>query len=153
MASPFLLNLGAGNRLIGDAVNHDLTKHRPEIAVAWDLNILPWPWPDQTFGFIVARSVLEHLQIDLIQSFNECWRLLRPGGQLFVKLPHWQSDTAHEDPTHRWFFSLHSLDQFDPETPRGQKYAFYTPRKWKILEAPQLNPCGSSIIAKLEVRK
>jgi SAM-dependent methyltransferase len=153
MASPTILNLGAGNRPIGNAVNHDLTKHRPEIAVTWDLNTLPWPWADRSFELIVARAVLEHLRIDLVQSLNECWRLLRPGGQLFIKLPYWQSDVSHQDPTHRWFFSLHSLDQFDPETTRGRAYAFYTPRKWKIREAPQLNHSSSSIIATLEVRK
>jgi len=148
-----ILNLGAGNRIIGDAVNHDVIKHRPEIAVAWDLNNLPWPWPDQSFELIVARSVLEHLRLDLVQSFNECWRLLRPSGHLFVKLPYWQSDISHQDPTHRWFFSLKSLDQFDPDMTRGQEYAFYTPFKWKICQAPQLNRAGSSLIATLEVRK
>ncbi len=148
-----ILNLGTGNRVIGNACNHDLAKHRPEIDVAWDLNEFPWPWPDASFDLIVARSVFEHLRHDLVQSLNECWRLLRPHGELFIKLPYWQSDVSHQDPTHRWFFSLRSLDQFDPDTKRGQEYAFYTPRKWKVVTAPQLNSAGSSLIAKLEVRK
>lgn len=148
-----ILNLGAGNRIIGDAVNHDLIKHRPEIAVAHDLNILPWPWPDNSFDQIVARAVLEHLRINLVQSLDECWRILRPGGQIFLKLPYWQSDISHQDPTHYWFFSLRSLDQFDPDTPRGRDYDFYTPRKWKLLKPPELNKAESSIIATLEVRK
>lgn len=148
-----ILNLGAGNRIIGDAVNHDLIKHRPEISVAWDLNILPWPWPDNLFDQIVARSVLEHLRINAIESMNECWRILRPGGQIFVKLPHWNSEVAHQDPTHYWLFSAHSLDQLDPDTQRGKDYAFYTTRKWKYLKTPELNKAQSSIIATLEVRK
>jgi SAM-dependent methyltransferase len=148
-----ILNLGAGNKIIENAINTDLTKHRPEIDIAWDLNDLPWPWPDRSFDLIVARSVFEHLRLDLVQSLNECWRLLASGGSLFIKLPYWQSDVSHWDPTHRWFFSLHSLDQFDPDTTRGQEYAFYTPRKWKIIEPPQLNSAGSSMLAKLEVRK
>lgn len=149
------LNLGCGNDpLLGiEDVNHDLTKHRPEISVVWDLNRLPWPWEDHSFDFIVARSVFEHLQHDLVVSLNECWRILRPGGQLFIKLPHWQSEIAHQDPTHRWFFSVSSLDQFDPDTDRGKAYAFYTPRKWRILEPAVLNKAQSSILAKLEVRK
>lgn len=148
-----ILNLGAGNRVIGDAVNHDVVKHRPEIAVVWDLNNMPWPWPDNSFDQIVARAVLEHIRPDLVQSLNECWRILRPGGQLFVKLPYWESEISHEDPTHRWFFALRSLDQFDPDTERGREYAFYTPRKWRILEPPVLNKARSSIIAKMQVRK
>jgi len=148
-----ILNLGAGNRIIGDAVNHDLIKHRPEIAVAWDLNKLPWPWLDNSFDQIVASSVLEHLTHDLFVSLNECWRIIRPGGQIYLKLPHWGSDISHQDPTHRWFFSLGSLDQFDPDTRRGKLYSFYTPCKWKILEPVVLNKAQSSIIAKLQVRK
>lgn len=146
------LNLGAGNKIIADAINHDRIKHRDEIAVVHDLNVLPWPWPDNSFDFIVARAVLEHLRLNLVESLNECWRILRPGGQLFIKLPHWQSDVAYQDPTHYWQFSLHSLDQFDPDTQRGKDYAFYTERKWKILKM-ELNKARSSILGTMAVRK
>ncbi len=148
-----ILNLGAGNRIIGDAVNHDLVKHRPEIAVTWDLNKLPWPWPNNSFDQIVARSVFEHLVPDLVVTLDECWRILRPNGQIFLKLPYWNSDLSHDDPMHRWFFSLRSLDQFDPDTERGKTYSFYTSRKWKILEPVVLNKSQSSIIAKMQVKK
>lgn len=148
-----ILQLGTGNDPIGGAVNHDLHKHAPHIDVAHDLNLIPWPWADESFDHIVARAVLEHLRVNLIESMNECWRILRPGGSIFVKLPHWQSDISYQDPTHYWFFSVRALDQFDPDTERGKKYAFYTPRKWRIVEGPELNNAGSSIIAKLEVRK
>lgn len=148
-----ILNLGAGDHLIGNAVNHDVVKHRPEIDVVWDLNEIPWPWPDNSFDQICARAVLEHLRPNLVVTLNECWRILRPKGTIFLKLPHWQSDISHQDPTHYWFFSVRSLDQFDPDTKRGQIYTFYTPRKWKILEGPALNKAQSSILAKLEVRK
>jgi len=148
-----ILNLGAGNRIIGNAVNHDVTKHRPEIAVAWDLNKLPWPWPDNSFDMIVARSVFEHLRLNLVESLDECWRIIRRDGQIFIKLPHWQSDVAHWDPTHYWFFSVISLDQFDPDTKRGKEYGFYTARKWRLVEPTVLNKAQSSIIGKMQVRK
>ena len=148
-----ILNLGAGNKIIGNAVNHDQIKHRPEIAVVWDLNILPWPWPDNSFDLIVVRSVLEHLKLNLVESLDECWRILRPKGQIFLKLPHWKSDVAYWDPTHRWQFSVRSLDQFDPDTKRGQEYGFYTEQKWKFLKPPELNGAQSSIITTMEVRK
>jgi SAM-dependent methyltransferase len=148
-----VLNLGAGNRIIADAVNHDLVQHRPEIAVAWDLNNLPWPWPDNSFGLIWAWSVLEHLRLNLVESLDECWRILRPSGQVFLKIPYWKSDAAYDDPTHRWVFGLHSLDQFDPDTERGKTYSYYTARKWKLIKLPEPDHCQSSIIATLEVRK
>lgn len=146
------LNLGTGNDVIADAVNHDRVKHRPEIQVVHDLDVLPWPWADQSFDLIVARSVFEHLKLTLVESLDECWRILKPGGHLFVKVPHWQSDVAYRDPTHRWQFSVHSFDVFDPETEYGRDYGFYTERKWRIVKV-ELNKAQSSILATLEVRK
>ena len=148
-----LLNLGAGNRIIPEAINHDRIVHRPEIDVAWDLNDLPWPWEDESFDKILAIAVLEHLRIDLLQSVNECWRLLRPGGVIYIKLPHWKSDISYIDPTHYWRFSLRSLEIFDPETEYGRAYSFYTERKWKIVKGPRLNDARSSLHAHMMVRK
>lgn len=148
-----ILNIGAGNRIVAGAVNHDRVRHRPEIDVAHDLNLLLWPWPDETFDKIIARAVLEHLDIDLVTSLNECWRILKPGGIVYLKLPYWDSDLAHQDPTHRWFFSMKSFDQFDPDLLRGREYGFYTDRHWRIVKGPKMNSARSSIHVTMEVRK
>jgi SAM-dependent methyltransferase len=153
-----ILNIGCGRKFVtpkeGDRiVNHDRVKHCAQVDVAHDLNDLPWPWEDNSFDFIVACAVLEHLRLNLVESLNECWRILRPGGHIHMKLPYWQSDAAHQDPTHYWFFTLGSFDQFDPETKRGRDYAFYTVRKWRIDRPPRLNPEKTSIIVLMEVRK
>ena len=151
-----ILNLGAGNKVLcGEGVvNHDRTAHRPEIAVVHDLNLLPWPWEDNRFELVVACAVLEHLRITLLESLGECWRVLRPGGLLRLKVPYWQADTSYSDPTHYWMFSLAVFDQFDPETKRGQQYRFYAGwRPWKIVKPAHLNPEKTSIIATLQVRK
>jgi hypothetical protein len=148
-----ILNLGAGNKLIEGAVNHDLYKHRPEIDVAHDLNIFPWPWPNEAFDQIVALSVFEHLDVDLVVTLNECHRLLRPGGTLAIKLPLWSAEQAHDDPTHRWYFTVRSLHQFCPETKRGRQYGFYTPYKWRYARQPHPNDARTSFYATLEVIK
>jgi len=147
------LNVGAGNHIWNGAVNHDLRKHRPEIDVAHDLNDLLWPWEDGSFDQIGASSVFEHLAIDLVTALDECWRILRPGGTLRVKLPHWKHDNAYADPTHRWRYSLRALNVFDPETKLGTELGFYTERKWSFVAGPKLNDQKSSIIATLGVRK
>lgn len=149
------LHLGAGNRPMKGAVNHDraLDKKRPFITVGHDLNMLPWPWEDESFDRIVARAVFEHLDIDLVASLDECWRILRPGGYVYLKLPYWHSDIAHQDPTHRWYFSMKSFDQFDPSRRRGREYGFYSSRRWRIIKGPRLNDARSSIHVTMEVRK
>jgi predicted SAM-dependent methyltransferase len=153
-----ILNLGTGYKLVkageGDrVVNHDLHKHAPYITVAHDLNIFPWPWEDSSFDLIVACAVMEHLRVDLLESVNECWRLLRPEGVLYLKLPYWHHDNSYVDVTHYWRFSLKSCDVFDPTTSFGTKYRFYTDRKWRILQRPKLNKSGSSFSLKMRVLK
>ena len=147
------LNLGCGNAPLPDATNHDLTKHRPEIAVTWDLNNLPWPWEDASFDLVVAKAVLEHLRLNLVESVNECWRILRPGGQLYLKLPIWNHERSYDDPTHYWRYTLRSCNVFDPDTAEGANYGMYTNRKWRIVRAAELNKARTSIHVVLEVRK
>lgn len=127
------LNLGAGNRIIEDAVNHDFYKHRPEIDVEHDLNILPWPWLRESFDEVHAVSVFEHLSITLIQALDECWRILKPEGRLLMKYPLWNTPTAHDDPTHRWYWSEKVLEFFDPDKRYCKEASYYTQYKWKIL--------------------
>jgi len=153
-----VLNLGCGNQPITacageEVINHDIRRRRPEIDVVHDLNVLPWPWEDESFDHISAQSVLEHLQLTLIDSLNECWRLLRPSGTLDLRIPWWQSDSSYRDPTHRWFFSLDTLEIFDPDTEYGQAYGFYTDRQWRFLRQPALSRNKSSIVALMQVRK
>ena len=139
------LNLGCGNVIVPNAVNHDVVKHRPEVNVAWDLNKLPWPWKDCSFDLIMAKAVFEHLRLNLVESANECWRILRPGGLLYLKVPFWQHEKSYDDPTHYWRYTLKSCNVFDPETWEGRTYGFYTARKWKIVKGPELNSGKSSI--------
>lgn len=145
-----VLNVGCGNRLIDGAVHLDRTKHRPEIDIVHDLNVLPWPLKDNSFDKIVALAVLEHLDIDLVASLNECHRILKPGGQVVFKLPLQDGYNAYDDPTHRWFFTLRSFDQFCPETKRGKDYGFYTPHKWKFVKMPKANEAGTSVWVTME---
>lgn len=148
-----ILNLGAGNRIIEGAINHNLRKHRPEIDITWDLNNLPWPWEDVSFEQIHAIDIFEHLRICLVRTLDECWRILKPKGTLVVKYPLYTSPTIHEDPTHHWFWGKETLDYFDPSTTWGARYSFYTSRHWKILEKKLLYPDKRSLRAVLEARK
>jgi SAM-dependent methyltransferase len=148
-----ILNLGCGNEPIAGATNHDRIAHRPEVDVAHDLNVLPWPWEDNSFRRIVAQAVFEHLRNTLIESLDECWRILKPDGALDIRIPWWQHDNSYRDPTHYWQFSLSTLDIFVPETDYGAAYGFYTPRKWRYLRRPELSRHKSSITALMQVVK
>jgi len=128
------LNLGAGNRILDDSINHDITRHSKAIDVAWDLNDLPWPWEDGQFARVYAFSVLEHLYHNLLTSMDEIWRITELGGLCVVKLPFWKANVTWEDLTHIHKVGPGIMDQLDPTTQRGRDYGFYTPYKWHVLK-------------------
>jgi len=125
------LNLGCGDNIVYGYVNHDATRHRPEIDVAHDLRDLPWPWADDSAEEILLLDVLEHLP-DVVPIIDECWRVLKPGGALHISVPYYEAEHAWLDPTHRRAFHLDSFDFFDPHTRWGATYPFYTQRKWTV---------------------
>jgi hypothetical protein len=124
------LNLGCGNRPLLGAHNHDRRKHAPFVATVHDLNLAPWPWPDAAFERVVADDVLEHLD-DVVSFMDEAHRVLRPSGVLRVRVPHYQSENAVIDPTHRRGFHPRSLDFFTHES--YGVHSVYTDRRWRIL--------------------
>jgi len=139
------LNLGCGHKRPDGFVQHDLTLHSPWVDVAWDLNVLPWPWEDGAFEMVVAASVLEHLTHNLLISMNEVWRIMAPEGVAVVKLPYWKAGISWNDPTHRHLVGPGVFEQLDPRTKRGHQYFFYTPYKWRI-ESTKFNQPKTSII-------
>jgi SAM-dependent methyltransferase len=89
--TPRILNLGCGFRKEPGAVNVDAYPIC-EPDVVWDLNQTPLPFEDGAFDLILARHVLEHLQ-DWWACFVDCARILAPGGELHIHVPH-DSNTA-----------------------------------------------------------
>jgi SAM-dependent methyltransferase len=149
-AGAIRLNLGCGDDILPGFVHHDVRRHRPEVDVAHDLRVLPWPWPDDCAEEIRLFDVLEHLP-EVVPALDECWRLLRPGGVLHLRVPHYQHENTWLDPTHRRGFHLESFDYFDPDTRWGSKCGFYTERKWRLLRR-ELTVDGN-VAASLRPRK
>lgn len=139
------LHLGAGIRPIEGAVNHDRTAHHDFIDVAHDLDSLPWPWPDASFDKVIALDVMEHLRLDVQQWLDECWRLLRDGGQLVLRLPAWNNEYSYRDITHRKVFHPESFHYFDRSTQLWKDYGsfYFGPNydKWWVIERiERVNP-------------
>lgn len=159
--SKLLVNLGCGKapahapKTGGTwaVVNHDRVQHAEWVDVAWDLNSLPWPWRHDQVTMLYAISVLEHLHLTLLESVNECWRVLKPGGRLKVKLPLWDVDVSWDDPTHRWHVGRHGLDVFDPTTERGRTCReMYQVQPWRLLEQKTFRG-GTSLYGLMEAVK
>lgn len=92
------LNLGCGEHKKEGYVNIDwqaLTK--PD--VVHDLNAFPYPFPDNTFDLVEAFHVLEHLDKPFT-IMKELHRILKPGGTLHIKVPHFSRGFTHAEHAH-----------------------------------------------------
>jgi len=102
---PVLLNLGCGTVHEPGFINVDAFGNPDFI---WDLEVTPFPWPDNSVDGIQMRHVLEHLD-NWWECFEECARILRPGGFLRIHVPDASSDTALAYRDHKRVFSLASF--------------------------------------------
>ena len=109
------LNLGCGldykkgfinvDWCIGDNFKFDI-KH--------NLENLPYPFKDSEFDYILMDNVLEHLE-DKIKIIEELHRISKPNAVIEIYVPHCSSYMAFGNPTHKSFFSVGSLGNFEPK--------------------------------------
>lgn len=144
------INLGAGNEIIDGYINHDISYHRPEIEQAWDLNVFPYPWQDDTFVEVKMWDVLEHLK-EPLRVIEEVWRIVQHRGLLRIRTPGIESKHCWRDLTHRRPFALDSFDYFDPSTDLGDRCAFYSERKWHIVK--KFHDSVGAVVVRMEAIK
>jgi SAM-dependent methyltransferase len=104
----------------------------PAVDVAWDLNRTPWPFGNEEFAQVEAHHLIEHLH-SLITFMDECWRVLEPGGSVYLTTPLAGADGCPDlqwcDPTHvRPGFRPHSFINYF--TPEGIERFHYTSLPW-----------------------
>lgn len=126
------LNLGAGDDIRSGWVNTDLAPLEG-IDVVHDLNVYPWPWPNDSVQEIVARDLLEHLD-DFLKAMEELHRILAPGGVVRIKVPYWNAWCRHADPTHKRGFHELTFQFFDPRSHFCQQRHYYTHARFFVRE-------------------
>lgn len=82
------------------------------VDIVHDLDVFPWPWEDDSVEEINCMHYLEHVP-DLIPFMDECYRILAPGGTMFVIAPYYASVRATQDPTHKRAISEMSFMYFN----------------------------------------
>lgn len=141
------LQLGCGIRPMPDAINHDKEKHSDFVDVTWDLEIMPWPWQDGEFERVVALDVMEHLRIEVYQWLDEAWRILQPDGLFILRLPAWDHECSHRDPTHRIFFHPETFTFWDKRSEWHKNYGWYyyqKSNKWWKIESVESRDAGAN---------
>ena len=92
------LNLGCGNDYKEGYINVDVN-HSVKCDATCDLSKPPFPWQDGSIDFIVAKHIVEHLW-DKDKFMNECWRILKSGGELYIETPTAGTKAFYKDPQH-----------------------------------------------------
>ncbi len=113
------LNLGCCDRTLPGFVNVDCIPG-PGVEVV-DLS-KPWPWADDSCDLVRAWDIIEHLP-DKIQTMNETWRVLRPGGRAEIAVPTTDGPGAFQDPTHVSFWNRRSFLYYEAGNPYRERFA------------------------------
>jgi SAM-dependent methyltransferase len=126
------LNLGAGKSRIEGYLSVDSIPFEGLDVVA-DLKNR-WPWGENSVSHIHMSHALEHFTgEERVHIFNEMYRVLAPGGQAYLIVPHWASQRAYGDFTHKW-------------PPVSEMLFNYLWKEWRMQNAPhndiQFNPQG-----------
>ncbi len=127
MKSEVILNLGCGATKIPNSIGVDSVALDGFVDLVHDLNVEPYPFEDNYADEIHFYHVLEHLQQPL-KKLEEIHRILKPGGILYMRIPHFSSMGAFSDLTHIKPFGYTSFDCFE----KDKYHHFYTKAIFEI---------------------
>jgi ubiquinone/menaquinone biosynthesis C-methylase UbiE len=115
------LNLGCGLDIKEGFVNLD-SKKLPGVDVVHNIECAPLPFNDEEFDYILCQDVLEH--VEYIDVLKELHRILKKGGIVEIRAPHFSSVNNFRDPTHKKMFSVFVFEMFVKSTQNIRHYYF-----------------------------
>ena len=121
-----ILDVGCGVNKYEGAIGLD-NNPRTGADVIHDLGLVPYPFEDNEFDFVISRHVVEHVP-DVVAFVEELWRITKPGGRIKLVAPHYTNPDWATDPTHKNHLNSYSFNSFIPER---QVFDFYTDVKLK----------------------
>lgn len=129
---PVKLNLGGGLRPLQGHFLLDLVD-LPGVDVQADLNEPLDKLPTGSVEAVHCRHLLEHID-NLVPLLEELHRVVRPGGEIDIRVPHFSNPYGYSDPTHVRFFGLYSFYYFadHDEQPRRKVPAFYSRCRFQV---------------------
>ncbi len=90
---------------------------------------------DNSVERIYSRHTLEHVD-KFLPLMRELYRVVKPGGEIEIIVPHFSNVFGYSDPTHVRFFGLYTMYYFvAPENQPGKERrvpAFYTDTRFKV---------------------
>lgn len=124
-----IVNLGCGKVKIPGALGVDRVMVDGYTDKVHDLNVVPYPFEDNSVDEVHFYHVLEHLDHP-VRKMEEIWRILKPGGILHMRVPHFSGMGAFTDITHVRPFGYESFDCFNED----HYQHFYTTARFTVLK-------------------
>lgn len=133
-AKPLCIDIGCGKnkRKDGEWIGVDILPFEG-VNVVLDVANKKWPWKDGSVDMVHASHFVEHLEPDeRIHFVNELFRVLKNPeyvdgqpvkGLATIIVPHWASQRAYGDLTHKW-------------PPVSEFWFYYLDKDWRAVNAP-----------------
>lgn len=132
------LDLGGGANPQPGFINIDI-RDLPEVDIVHDVNIHPWPLPNECVTRMLASHLVEHIPptaigmngtwFPFMAFMDEAWRVGRAGCELMISAPYWLSPGFAQDPTHCNSINETTFAYFDP-LHQSQLWTIYKPKPW-----------------------
>lgn len=102
--------------------------------VKHDAEKIPFPFKNNSFDKIYASHILEHLSNLWKENKKNCvidelWRIIKPQGELIIRMPHPSVCYNWGHPTHKRTASINSFNFLLPKS--QERYSLYS---WNILK-------------------
>lgn len=139
------LDIGCSTKKLPGYVGMDI-RANIGVDVVHDIENSPWPFDSESFDYLNASHVLEHLKPwKLMDIMNEAWRVTSIGGLFSIATPFGPAYAF--DPTHCILFQESSFYYFDRRYP--SLYSIYSPHPWEIVScARDTSTCEMRTILK-----
>lgn len=120
------LNLGCGNKKYDGYLNVDSNQRcKPDKIVDMKKRL---PFKDNTFEEVIAEHVIEHIS-DTEKIMREIWRICKNNATVKITVPHYKTDAAFADPTHKRFFTPGTFEYFT----KKRKTSYYFDFEYEII--------------------
>lgn len=103
MKNKVKLNLGCGTDIRDGYVNVDA--YAPDADLKWDLDVLPYPFKNDSVDEIIMIHVLEHVK-DPCAVVEELIRISKPDAKIIIEVPHYNHSSSIEA-VHKTLFTRH----------------------------------------------
>ncbi len=116
------LNIGCGTNIREGYVNLDFIKGKG-VDVVHNLNEFPYPFKDNTFEYIYASHILEHLTPTIFKIIRELVRISKDKAIIEIIVPHYTSTSCFAT-VHIKTFNYNSFSSTDRNKSLEREYEF-----------------------------